>query len=81
MNELDEKEKVLKIKKRTLSILNEVANLKKYNREIANNISQKDIENYVYETSKNINELQNELETLYFKLTSVAKIINESQNN
>lgn len=46
-------------------ILNEIDNIKKYNKEIANNVSGDTIESYVNKIEKDINELQTKIEDSY----------------
>ena len=46
-------------------ILNEIDNIKKYNKEIANNVSGDTIESYVSKIEKDINELQTKIEDSY----------------
>ena len=46
-------------------ILNEIENIKKYNKEIANNVSGDTIESYVNKIEKDINELQTKIEDSY----------------
>ena len=46
-------------------VLNEIDNIKKYNKEIANNVSGDTIESYVSKIEKDINELQTKIEDSY----------------
>lgn len=56
---------IIEIKKNMHNIINEVFNLKIYNKNIANNISNKNFENFVDKQRKNIIIFQNEVEKLY----------------
>lgn len=80
MNENKDQEKIIQIRSKILNTLNEVSNLKKYNYHIANNVSENNLDDYVLETEKNINKLEDELKIFYHKLSTIAIIIKENIN-
>ncbi len=46
-------------------ILEEIQNLKKYSRELANNTQGEKLENYIDNLSKNINQFEEKVEKIY----------------
>ena len=54
-----------KDKEKLQEILNEIANLKRYNNELANNTRGEKLENYINSLSRNINNLNDKVENVY----------------
>ena len=54
-----------KDKEKLQEILNEIANLKRYNNELANNTRGEKLENYINCLSRNINNLNDKVENIY----------------
>ena len=54
-----------KDKEKLQEIIDEIANLKRYNNELANNTRGDKLENYINSLSRNINNLNDKVETIY----------------
>ena len=54
-----------KDKEKIQEILDEIANLKRYNNELANNTRGDKLDNYINSLSRNINNLNDKVETIY----------------
>lgn len=62
MNDEDNKNKI-----KMQDVINELANIKKYNNDLFNNVSGEKLENYLNELNKNIIKAQDTAETIYTK--------------
>ena len=60
-------------KQKIKDIITEIDNLKKYNNQIATNISGEVLENYVNKMNKDILDLEKDVELIYEQITSTLK--------